>query len=433
MIFVASAGCGGLLTTDDAPVSPGSDASSLEAAPDSTFTPPIDDATAANEASLEASSSPEAAEEDAADASEAHDAADAMEDRDASDATDSPADSSTIDATHPASPCDDACALGDQECSPLPQVCSYDDAGHTVGCQPQGQGIWTCVTGNTGCTVWANGAACTPDIPCCVTCEQGICPLGSIGDPCEQDTDCASDACDAIAQECVGKPCADHRQDGDESDVDCGGLLCDSCQGGQRCRSSGDCQAGHVCLGGSTRVCSGGGPPADASSSDAAPCADECAAGDQGCSLLPQVCTYDDAGFTTSCDAPGEGVWTCVVGSAGCAIWAPGAPCGSGAACCAGCERVACDAGSGCWSCAPGSDGRPCEQDTDCVSGACDAVGHECVSNQCADHRQDGLETDVDCGGSVCAACGSGQGCQSNLDCQPGQICINNGYGNSCT
>ena len=107
-------------------------------------------------------------------------------------------------------------------------------------------------------------------------------------------------------------------------------------QGGERCRSSGDCQAGSVCLGGSIRFCNGP-PPADASASDAGSCADECAVGDRECSLLPQVCTYDDAGFTASCDAPGEGAWTCVVGSAGCAVWAPGAACGAGATCCAGC------------------------------------------------------------------------------------------------
>jgi hypothetical protein len=429
MLFVAITGCGGLLATDDAPVGP-SDASSLEASGDSTVTSPDgDDSAAATDTSVEASSSPEASAQDAADASMADDA---TESGDAGDAADAPADS-PIDAPRPF--CDDACALGDQECSPLPQVCTYDDAGHTVGCQPQGQGVWTCVTGSTGCSVWASGVACSADIPCCVTCEQGVCPLGSLGDPCRQDTDCASDACDAVAHVCISSRCADHRQDGDEADVDCGGSLCDSCQGGQRCRSNGDCQPGHVCLGGSVRLCSGSAPPpADASATDAASCSDECAVGDQGCSLLPQVCTYDDAGFTASCDAPGEGHWTCVLGSAGCAVWAPGASCGSAAACCAGCAQVACDAGAGplCWSCPPGSDGRPCEQDTECVSGACDAVGHECVSGQCADHRQDGVETDVDCGGPVCAPCGVGQGCQSNRDCQPGHVCVNNGYRNAC-
>ncbi len=420
MLVVASAACG-LVDTDDAPAEPLVDGSSLEASPDSTFAYPVGDDGAAADSSFEASPSSDAFANDA------------------SDTSDSTGDSSTIDATKEHLPCDDGCALGDQECSPLPQVCTYDDAGFTVSCASQGEGIWTCVVAETGCTVWARGVACQSDIPCCVACEQGTCPLGSEGDPCEQDTDCASDACDAVVHECVAHPCADHRQDGLEADVDCGGPLCNSCQGGQRCRNNLDCQAGHVCFS-SGGVCSGpSGSTADASTSDAAgeplPCADECALGDQECSLLPQVCTYDDTGFTASCEAPGEGIWTCVVGNAGCAVWVPGAACGSSAACCAGCQQVACDAGPGslCWSCPPGSDGNPCEQDTDCVSDACDAMKHECISDPCADHRQDGLETDVDCGGPDCNECLTGQWCQSNRDCQAGHVCLNNGYAKSCT
>ncbi len=438
VLVVASAGCGGLLATDDVPGEAGSDASSLEASTDSTFSSPDgDDATEPADSTSEASPSSEASADagetdDTGDASDAAVGSDVGDAGDVSDVRDSAVDSSATDATQPHPFCDDACALGDQECDPLPQICTYDDAGHTIGCQSQGEGVWTCVMGNTGCTVWANGVACASDVPCCDTCQQGTCPLGSIGEPCRQDTDCASNACDAASHVCVDRQCADHRQDGAESDVDCGGPVCDACVGGQRCRNSLDCEAGHPCSAGSTRVCEG--PFVDASAGDAAACADECMVGDQQCSDLPQVCTYDDAGFTASCDAPGEGVWTCVSGGAGCAVWAPGTACGSGA-CCAGCQRVACDAGSGplCWSCPPGADGAPCEQDPDCTSDACDAVGHACVSSQCADHRQDGQETDVDCGGPVCPACGSTQSCQTNRDCQPGHICLDNGYGKNCT
>jgi hypothetical protein len=413
ILVITSAACGELLHTGDGPVEPVEDASSLEASPDSTFMClPGDDAAPAD-SPFDTSPSREASTDDASDASHASDST-----------ADATADASKIDATRPY--CDNACVLGDQECTLLPQVCTYDDAGHTVGCHLQGQGIWTCVLGNTGCTVWANGVACKPDVPCCVTCEQGVCPLGNTGDPCEQNTDCASNACDAVTHACVPHQCADDRQDGDESDVDCGGILCGACLGGKRCRNSLDCYAGHVCN--ASHVCSGPNP----STVDAAPCADECTVGAQACSQLPQVCTHDDAGFTVSCEAPGEGTWTCVVGSAGCAVWAPGPACGSSVACCAGCAQVACDAGL-CWSCPPGSVGKPCEQDTDCVSGACDPLGHACVSSQCADHRQDGLETDVDCGGPVCNGCVSGQGCQSNRDCAAGHVCVNNGYGSNCT
>ena len=61
--------------------------------------------------------------------------------------------------------------------------------------------------------------------------------------------------------------------------------------------------------------------------------------------------------------------------------------------------------------------GKNCAVDTDCTSNACDAVSLKCVSNQCADHRQDGAETDVDCGGGTCSPCGLTQMCQVDADC----------------
>ena len=48
---------------------------------------------------------------------------------------------------------------------------------------------------------------------------------------------------------------------------------------------------------------------------------------------------------------------------------------------------------------------------------ACDATLSVCVSNQCGDHRQDGMESDVDCGGPDCNACPSGKKCKTNFDC----------------
>lgn len=567
LVVAGAAACRGAARVDNAP---------LDASDESTDAGPI-----GNDSSLDTSTPQDAtAHEGASDASTS----------DAADAHDATTDSTTGDAdaeaeaeAGPHPPCDDLCVLGSQQCGLLPQVCTYDDAGYTASCQPQAEGIWTCEVGATGCTVWSNGAACRPDVPCCVACQAGgtcpgacplglggnpcqqdtdcasnacgafnnqcvsnqcadgrqdgaesdvdcggldcngcgpgkrcqgngdcfpgyrcannvctnaapdastgdggsscddacelgnqqcqsnaivtcvvggsgctvwapagacradvpcctsecqpgtcpaTCPLGAVGNPCQQDTDCASDACDAITLTCVSDHCADHRQDGFESDVDCGGGCFDACGPGQRCQNNGDCQPGHACLGGATRVCSGAVP--DASVMDAAeepsPCTDACVLGNQACSLLPQVCTHDDAGFTVSCDLPVEGTWTCVTGAAGCTVWAPGAACGP--TCCAGCQQAACDAGaaSSCWVCPAASDGNPCESDTDCASAACDAVSHECVAKQCADHRQDGQETDVDCGGPSCSPCGSGQRCGSNVDCKAGHVCVN-GYG----
>jgi hypothetical protein len=66
---------------------------------------------------------------------------------------------------------------------------------------------------------------------------------------CKQNSDCASDACDAISSTCAADPCIDHHQDGSESDIDCGGILgnCARCHAGKACRRNSDCQAGHPC------------------------------------------------------------------------------------------------------------------------------------------------------------------------------------------
>jgi hypothetical protein len=66
---------------------------------------------------------------------------------------------------------------------------------------------------------------------------------------------------------------------------------------------------------------------------------------------------------------------------------------------------------------------KNCNVDSDCTSNACDALSLTCVANQCADHRQDGNETAVDCGGGTCPGCASGQACNINSDCQPGLFC----------
>jgi sulfatase-modifying factor enzyme 1 len=67
--------------------------------------------------------------------------------------------------------------------------------------------------------------------------------------------------------------------------------------------------------------------------------------------------------------------------------------------------------------------GQPCVHTTDCAaglvcSGPTDASpGGLCEDPGCADGIKDGQETDVDCGGPVCAHCADGKACVSNNDC----------------
>jgi hypothetical protein len=200
--------------------------------------PPADDAaTGPDVAPAEASSS------DADDSS----AGDAPPNLDAPASTDAVSDGSRDAAPEGAaegSPsCNDACALADVECA-------GPGGGNPVS------GVSTCVLGGSGCTVWETPSACSASFGCCVACknvpcadgspsECQDCPVGPTGASCMQDSDCGLDACDAVTHSCVADQCADHRQDGDESDVDCGGAICDGCSNGKRCNTSLDCAVGN--------------------------------------------------------------------------------------------------------------------------------------------------------------------------------------------
>jgi len=81
------------------------------------------------------------------------------------------------------------------------------------------------------------------------------------------------------------------------------------------------------------------------------------------------------------------------------------------------------DADCGGGTCAPCAFGKSCHVSSDCVTFACDGISLVCVSDACSDRRQDGAESDVDCGGGACSACGVGRRCNSNFDCISGHFC----------
>lgn len=58
-----------------------------------------------------------------------------------------------------------------------------------------------------------------------------------------------------------------------------------------------------------------------------------------------------------------------------------------------------------------------CGTGSDCDSGICNAVTNSCVADDCHDGMRDDAETDVDCGGGSCGACGAGKACRSPGDC----------------
>src|SRR5690242_7027322 len=66
--------------------------------------------------------------------------------------------------------------------------------------------------------------------------------------------------------------------------------------------------------------------------------------------------------------------------------------------------------------CAACSSGKSCATDGDCVSGLC--LMGACVDGPtCTDGRKDGRESDVDCGGPDCAGCALNRSCGKDGDC----------------
>jgi len=65
----------------------------------------------------------------------------------------------------------------------------------------------------------------------------------------------------------------------------------------------------------------------------------------------------------------------------------------------------------------PCGDGAACMTGTDCQSGLCTSGKCTAPPATCEDGKKDGQETDVDCGGHVCAPCGTGKDCKRGSDC----------------
>ena len=85
-------------------------------------------------------------------------------------------------------------------------------------------------------------------------------------------------------------------------------------------------------------------------------------------------------------------------------------------------------------SCGACGDGKACFASSDCASRRC-VTGH-CQAASCSDGISNGGETGVDCGGP-CGSCANGQGCCAGADCQSGNcsgdICQARANGATCT
>lgn len=240
---------------------------------------------------------------------------------------------------------------------------------------------------------------------------------------CISNADCADPEplCDAASHTCIPIDCTNAVKDGNETDVDCGGL-CAPCDDGKACVAAADCQSG-VCTG---AVCQ---PPAcDDGVKNGAETGTDCGGID-----CPK-CGPDEG-----CDSGDD----CVGGECT----------GMGGTCVPNCVDQAkdndeTDVDCGGPTCAKCGIGKQCDAaDANCVAGAyCDMMGvcapkkanaGECMaSNECTSaHCVDGVCCNVACAG-LCAACalpGSvGMCAPQPVGADPDDECAGNGGSDVC-
>ena len=210
---------------------------------------------------------------------------------------------------------------------------------------------------------------------------------------CVMPRDCASGVC--TAGRCARSSATDRVQNGDETDVDCGGIAGPRCGDGLSCLTRRDCQSG-VCAEIDRELrCAPARPDdgvrnADESSIDCGGRrARPCAAGD-ACAL-PQDCESRVCHEGT-CQAPRHDLVK---------------------------NGRETDVDCGGPFAPPCALGAQCLVHEDCQSSSCarQGSGWRCAAPSPFDGRKNGTETDVDCGGAGNPRCRAAMVCQRDADC----------------
>jgi hypothetical protein len=232
------------------------------------------------------------------------------------------------------------------------------------------------------------------DVDCGGSCGAGC----GDGEGCSDDDDCQSGRCEAGTCE-PPATCDDGVQNGDETDVDCGGSCPTGCDDGEGCIEDDDCESENCDP--ATMTCGPGGAcDDDMQNGDetdvdcGGSCPDDCDVG--------EGCEGDDDCTTVLCDSK---TMTCIDQPS----------CRNGMM-----DGEESDVDCGGAFCPPCEDGDTCDSDDDCESGVCDEDLGVCVPPACDDQTQNGDETDVDCGGTCPDDCDDGEGCQMDDDCISG-------------
>jgi len=256
------------------------------------------------------------------------------------------------------------------------------------------------------------------DLDCGGSCTVKCAP----GKGCSSAIDCVDEVCDTNANPpvCVAGSCADQVQNGDETDVDCGGSCSDKCQETKSCIVDGDCVSAHcsggVCVtvscldtqlngdetdvdcGGSCQKCADGLLCKVAADCSSLHCADaggslKCIAATCSDTILNQDETDTDCGGQSGCDPCADGLACAVAGDC-----VTGHQCDPSTMTCVECTTTDhCQAVNALPACVAGK----------CTIGACSQGFGDCGGGYA-----DGCETDT---GSTPAHCGGcAQACSGN-------------------
>jgi hypothetical protein len=186
-------------------------------------------------------------------------------------------------------------------------------------------------------------------------------------------SNCRSKQCEAG----VCTSCSNDVKDGDETGVNCGGVLCAQCADGKRCSAATDC-ASYQCTNGVCTSCFNRVVDGDETGVDPVP---RQARRTQCRDTAPSANL-----FCTSCsDGVKNGVET----------------------------SIDCD-GVDCPGRAETAQNNVCALGSDCVSDQCEGL----VCTSCSSAKDAvSAETDRDCGGTLCGKCIVGQDCGADSDC----------------
>jgi hypothetical protein len=280
-----------------------------------------------------------------------------------------------------------------------------------------------CVTGTCN-----NGAPESQPVASGAACNGGVCNGSGACVECLNDGHCPQEApsCDTGSNVCVSAECTDGNQNGDETDTDCGGMVCAPCAAGLDCLVDTDCESGSC----------GGDMTCDKEQVGAQCAADgDCESGQCEDGVC---CATTCNGLCESCNVAGtEG--QCVDIPSGSD---PDNECAGGAVCDAGvCKKPAGDTCGNAGECSSGfcANGVCCNAACTAMCEACNVTGSEgmCVN------VPNGQDPGNDCtGGQVCdgngacvpgpngATCAMAAECMSNF-CVDG-VCCNEACGGTC-